>query len=101
MTPRISGDLLENVDMRGCVTPRDIEGLVQAKLSDRRTTAVTRHLEQCARCAQAIENAQADENWLRKALDDDELPQLRRQIADAASAATQPTGVLTDATSEG
>ncbi len=87
--------------MRTCLTPRDIEGLVKGKLSNRQSSAVQRHLEQCGNCAQAVENARADENWLRKALDDDELPQLRRQIADAASAATQPTGVLTDAASEG
>ena len=39
--------------------------------------------------------AGANEAWLKKMLEDEDLPELRRTIADATSGGTQPAGTLT------
>lgn len=81
--------------MRACLTARDIEALVNAKASDRRALAAKRHILKCKRCAEAVEQASANEAWLKKMLEDEELPEVRRTIADATSGGTQPAGTLT------
>lgn len=76
--------------MSACLKQRDIEEFISGTLSARRTAAVRRHVAECEQCARAVGEAQANQEWLAKLRDGDELGDLRRRIADGAAAQTAP-----------
>lgn len=86
--------------MKGCLSQQDIDAFMAGSLSARKTSAAGRHLSECRKCATALAEAEANEEYLRRLGDADDLAEVRRKIAESTAPETATTIGLTGVPSE-
>ncbi len=86
--------------MKGCLNQQAIDALMAGSLSTRKTSAAGRHLSECRKCAAALAEAEANEEYLRRLRDADDLAAVRQKIAESTAPETAATIGLTDVPSE-
>ena len=71
--------------MRRCLKPVEIEQLLSGAASARRVAAWRAHLSRCEACTAALAKAEANESWLNRIREAQELEELRRRLAGRAA----------------
>ena len=77
--------------MGRCLESQEVERFLTGSLSVRRSAALHRHVVECRTCAEAIEQAKANESWLGELHDAREVADLREQLRSSNALPPAPT----------